>query len=148
MRTSNCNNSLKVRDVVENCSICFAVRPVTILEMHPHGHKQAAEYAFRRRRFKSLRESGWVRKRRRAVHRGTPVMRRIDGSVTSSRDREEYSESVPNMLLSHENEISSAGMTTTEVDENGTITGTLRARREKSSGSSLILVLELRKVRE
>lgn len=93
-------------------------------------------------------ERGRVRGRRRAVHRGGLKLTKVGVSRVSPCDRDEQVLVVRNSLLSREDEILPATVTTSEGEVNGTVENSLEKRGEECSVLTVSLKLELRRVRD
>lgn len=75
-------------------------------------------------------------------------MTTVNASVALSRDGEQHYPMVPNVLLSQENEILPATVTTIEGRIDDAVGSTSKGQREECSHPSMSLELELKKVRE
>lgn len=81
-------------------------------------------------------------------HCGGLELTRVIARAASSCDRYKHVEILPNVLLSHEDEISLATARTIQGEKEGTVGGALRERREECNFFTVSVEPKLSKLRE
>lgn len=109
---------------------------------------QAAQSESSRGELRYSRGISRMRGKRGVLHRQVLDIAEVSASVTLLCERNEHVTMVPNVLLSQENGISHATVTTGEGVGDGTVGSTLEKRREECSMLSQSIETETRRVRE